>query len=300
MERKLVIRCILGSVGAVILLGMMCSFQVRQNENVVLTRFGRPTRVLEEPGLYARWPWPVEQVTRFDARIDFFEARLAEALTQDKRNVIVPVFVAWQISDPLTFLESLGSAENARAKLDSLVTSAKNTALGTYDYHQLVSTEREEVKLDEIEQNILSMVQDQAEKSFGVAVRQVGIKRLALPEANTAFVLERMRAERQQFAAKFRADGRKEADEIRAETDAERTVLLAEARKFVEETRGNAEAEAARIYAEAHAEDPDLYRFLREQETLRQVVDEKTTLILDGSKAPFKQLWTEKEVLDAN
>jgi len=284
-----------GAAASILLIGIMCSFQVRQNESVVLTRLGNPIRVLQDPGLYLKWPWPIENVNRYDARLDFFETRLAEALTRDKRNVIVPVFVSWKISDPKRFLESLGSTENARAKLDSLVTSAKNTALGRFDYDQLVSTNRENVKLDEIEEQILNLVVPQAQESFGVAIQQVGIKRLALPEANTEFVLERMRAERQQFAARFRADGRKEADEIRARTDAERTVLLAEARQFAEETRGKAEAEAARIYAAAHSKDPDFYRFLRELETLRKVVDEKTTLILDGKAPPFQHLWTQEE-----
>ena len=56
-----------------------------------------------------------------------------------------------------------------------------------------------------------------------------------------------MKAERGQYAARFRAEGRREAEEMRSKTDAERTVLLAEAQKFAEETRGKAEAEAARI-----------------------------------------------------
>jgi len=295
MKSTLIIRVLVGVAALLLFAGVMCSFQVRQNEQVVLTRLGKPVRVLDAPGLYGKWPWPIENVNRYDARLDFFEARLAEALTRDKRNVIVPVFVSWRISDPLRFLESLGSTENARAKLDSLVTSAKNTALGRFDYHQLVSTNKSDVKLEEIEEQILKLVVPQAEESFGVEIRQVGIKRLALPEANTEFVLARMRAEREQFAAKFRADGRKEADEIRARTDAERTVVLAEARQFAEETRGKAEAEAAKIYAAAHSQDPDFYRFLRELETLRKVVDENTTLVLDGKAPPFQHLWIQEK-----
>lgn len=298
MNKKLLIRLSMAAFTLVMLAGVMCSFQVRQNEQVVLTRLGKPVKVIESPGLYPKWPWPLENVNRYDARLDFFESRIAEGLTQDKRNIIVPVFVSWRISNPLRFLESVGSTENARAKLDSLVTSAKNTTLGRFNYHQLVSTNKEDVKLDEIEQDILGLVVPQAKDSFGIDIVQVGIKRLALPEANTEFVLERMRAERQQFAEKFRAEGRKNADEIRARTDAERTVLLAEAQKYAEETRGQAEADAARIYAGAHSKDPEFYRFLRELETLRKVVDDKTTLVLDGKAPPFHHLWTQDKTKD--
>ncbi|MEM8884051.1 MAG: protease modulator HflC [Planctomycetota bacterium] len=290
MSRTMWIRSAAVLAVAVVLILAMTTFQVRQNENVILTRFGKPVRVLVEPGLHGKWPWPIESVNRFDARLDFFEARLAEALTKDKRNVIVPVFVAWRIADPLRFLESVGSVPNARAKIDSLVTSAKNTALAAFDYGQLVSTNRDNVKLGEIEQQIVALVAPQARDSFGVAIAQVGIKRVALPEANTESVLKRMQAERSQFAAKYRAEGRQAADEIRARTDAERTVMLAKAQKFAEETRGKSEADAARIYAEAHAEDPEFYRFLRELEALRKVVDANTTLVLDGDAAPFRHL----------
>jgi len=290
MKSSLYFRVATALIVAAVLAVAMFTFQVRQNETVVLTRFGRPVRVQQEPGLFGKWPWPVETANRFDARLDFFEGRLSEALTRDRRNVIVPVYVAWRVADPLRFLESVGSPANARAKLDSLVTSAKNTVLGNYDYHQLVSTNRADVKLAAIESAIVALVAPQAQQSFGVAIATVGIKGLSLPEANTKFVFDRMRAERAQFAAKFRAEGRQAADEIRARTDAERTVLLAEARQFAEETRGAAEAEAAKIYAAAHAQDPELYRFLRELETLRQVTGTNTTLVLDGNAAPFHHL----------
>ena len=97
-----------------------------------------------------------------------------------------------------------------------------------------------------------------------------------------------MRAERAQFAERYRAEGRKEADAINAKTDAEKTVLLAEARKSAEESRGKAEAEVAHIYSAAHQEQPDLYRFLRELETLKKVVNQNTNLVLDCERAAVR------------
>ncbi len=268
----------------------MCSFQVAGNESAVLTRFGRPVRSLTESGLYFKWPWPVDAVHRFDRRLAFFEIRFSEALTQDKRNVILPIWLAWRVEDPLRFLESLGTPEAAPGKLDSIATSARNALLGRYDFQQLVATDPAKLRLEELEQRLADAIRPQAREAFGIAIEQVGIKRVALPEANTAFVFERMRAERGQYAAKFRAEGRREAEELRARTDAERTKLIAEAQKYAEETRGRAEAEAARIYAEAHAKDPEFYRFTRELESLRRVTRANTTLVLDTAAPPFSQL----------
>ncbi|MBL9187790.1 MAG: protease modulator HflC [Opitutaceae bacterium] len=283
-------RALIAAVVVAVLGCAMCSFQVASNESAVLTRFGSPVRTLGEPGLYFKWPWPVDTVHRFDTRLAFHDTRLSEALTQDKRNIILPVFLAWRVADPLKFLQALGAPAAAPAKLDSLATSARNALLGRYDFAELVSTDPAKLKLAEFESRLAEAIRPQALAAFGIAIEQVGLKRIALPEANTLYVFERMKAERGQFAAKFRAEGRREAEELRARTDAERTVLVAEAQKFAEETRGQAEADAARIYAEAHAQDPKFYTFLRELETLRKVTRDNTTLILDTDTAPFNQL----------
>lgn len=287
---QLLTRALIALVVVTVLGFAMFSFQVASNESAVLTRFGSPVRTLADPGLYFKWPWPVDTVHRFDTRLAFHDTRLSEALTQDKRNVILPVFLAWRIADPLKFLQALGTTGAAPTKLDSLATSARNALLGRYDFQELVSTDPAKVKLAEFEQRLTEAIRPQALAAFGIAIEQVGIKRIALPEANTLYVFERMKAERGQYAAKFRAEGRREAEELRARTDAERTVMIAEAQKFAEETRGQAEADAAKIYAEAHAKDPQFYQFLRELETLRKVTRENTTLILDTDTAPFNQL----------
>ena len=287
---QVISRVLIAFVVVAILGFAMFSFQVASNESAVLTRFGSPVRTLPEAGLYFKWPWPIDTVNRFDTRLAFYDTRLSEALTQDKRNVILPVFVAWRVADPLKFLQALGTPAAAPTKLDSLATSARNALLGRYDFQELVSTDPAKLKLVELEQRLMESIRPQALSAFGIAIEQVGLKRIALPEANTLYVFERMKAERGQYAARYRAEGRREAEELRAKTDAERTVLLAEAQKFAEETRGKAEAEAARIYSDAHTQDPQFYKFLRELETLRKVTRENTTLILDTDTAPFNQL----------
>ena len=275
------------TTGAV-LLCFLVGFTVRQNEEVVITRFGQPVRVIELPGLYAKWPWPIETTNRIDARLNIYEVRLSEALTKDRRNIIIPVFVAWNVEEPLKFLEALGSLENAKSKLDSLVSSAKNTVLGTCEFKQLVSAEEHnDVNLAAIEDKIMEMVAPQAKKSFGIAIRQVGIERITLPEANTGYVFDRMRAERAQFAERYLAEGRQQADAIRAKTNAQRTVILAEAQKEADIKRGEGEAEAAGIYSKAHSQNPDLYFFLRQLDTLKNTINQNTTLVLDANQPPF-------------
>ncbi|XHR28951.1 MAG: protease modulator HflC [Chthoniobacteraceae bacterium] len=276
---------------AIILLAFMTGFVIRQNEQAVVTRFGKPVSVISAPGLYLKWPWPVESVNRVDARLNFHEARLSEALTRDRRNVVVPVFVGWRVADPLKFLEAMGNAENARGKLDSLVSSAKNTVLGTCEFKELISAEpRDQPALEEIEAKILAIVAPQAASAFGIRVEQIGIERIMLPEANTSYVFERMRAERSQFAERYLAEGRQEADAIRAKTNAQRTTILADAQRDAEIKRGEGEAEATRIYSQSHSRNAELYLFLRRIDTLKKSINQNTTLILDTTRPPFDLL----------
>ncbi|MEI9999291.1 MAG: protease modulator HflC [Verrucomicrobiota bacterium] len=265
---------VVGLVVAALLAYLLC-FQVRQTEQVVVTRFGQPVRVITRAGLHEKLPWPIETVNRVDIRLNFHEVRLAEALTRDKRNLIIPVYVAWRVTDPLKFLEAIGTPDNAEAKLDSLVGSAENSILGTYDFRQIVSENPADVKLAEIEAQLTAAVAGQARDSFGLTVEQIGIERVTLPEANTLAVFERMRAERAQFAEQYLAEGRQQADAIRAKTDAQKTVILADAQKNAEIKRGEAEAEASHILQPAQSQNPEFYLLLREVETLKKTLSQK-------------------------
>src|SRR5688500_15254145 len=108
MKNPLFVRLTAGILLLVVLGVATATFQVRENEFAVLTAFGKPVRAIKEPGLYPRLPSPFQSVQRFDARLDFYEVRISEALTLDKRNVVVPVFAAWRVADPLRFLQAVG------------------------------------------------------------------------------------------------------------------------------------------------------------------------------------------------
>ncbi len=263
---------------------------LREHEGIVITRFGKPVRVLQESGLHWKMPWPIESIFRVDQRLDFLEVRISEALTEDKRNVILPVYLMWRPADPLKYLQTVGARESAATKLDALVTSARNEVLGSYSFPELLSRDGQDLQFFAMEQQILERVKPQAAGAFGIEVVSIGFKQITLPEANTRFVFRRMTAERTQHAARFRAEGKQQANEIRAKTDAEKAAIIADARQYAEEKSGIAEAKAAEIYADAHSEDPEFYRFLRELQVLREVVGNNTTLVLDADAPPFRLL----------
>lgn len=281
------------TVGTVAVLAIVLSsitVAVREEHSALITRFGKPVRVLDEAGLHWKLPWPLERASTVDRRLRVMQTRHTEMLTRDKRNVILLSFVVWHVEDPLLFFRSVGSLEAAQTKLDGLVTNAKIGALGRHDLAALVSTDPTTLRVPEIERDVLRTANEVAVERYGVTVDQVGFQRLSLPEANTSFVFDQMRAERRKEAARYRAEGRREGTKIRAQTDLEKAEILAEGREAAAKVRGEAEAEAARIYAEAHRLDPELYRFVRQLESLEKVIDEQTTVIMRTDSPPFSIL----------
>ena len=100
---------LLGLIVAVVLLTAVFSFQLNQTEVAVVTTFGRPA-VVTEPGLHFRWPFPFQKVYRFDKRIRCYEGssgKLEETVTSDGHNIIVGIYVNYQISDVELFFSKL-------------------------------------------------------------------------------------------------------------------------------------------------------------------------------------------------
>lgn len=287
LSRSRLLRAIAVLMAIIVLAGI--PFVVDAGQCAVRTRFGRPVEVIREGGLHFRVPF-IDDVTRLDARLLYFDPPTSEFLTEDKKNVVISSYVVWRIEDPLRFLQKLFTRENAEARLGDLVASELGTALGRVPFSRLVSAAAGEARLAQTSAAIADRVRTRAAEDYGVRVVDVGVRRLAFPEQNQEAVFNRMRAERERIARGFRSEGEEQAIKIRAEADQERTRLLAEAYRTAAELKGKGEAEAARIYAEAVSKDPDLYRFLRTLESYDKVLDEKTTLILPGDSRLLRLL----------
>ena len=275
----------LAVLGLVVLSSVL--YTVREGQVAVVTRFGAPRDTVTRAGLYLKFPWPIERTYLLDGRKRLVNSRFAETLSRDKKNIILRTFAIWSVENPLTFLQSMGDVETADARLDGLITNAKNAVLGGYNLSALVSTGPGEIKIEEVEAKILRDVQATAGKSFGIRVHQVGLKQLGLPADNIPEIFDRMRSEREKVAAGHRAEGEREASRIRSETDLKVTKLRAEGRLEATKIRGRAEAEAARVYREAHSQDPEFFKFLRRIDALKILFGEQTSLTLVADQPPF-------------
>ena len=303
------------TIGAflVIIFGfMLFTFQVRETEVAIKTRFGKA--VLYDdlyvegdtlpdgkavgdvklkadigPGFHFRLPWPVHDVHIFDNRIQSSEWTFEETGTKEGKPILIKVFVTWKISDALKFFNSFsGDLAKANEVLEGKVRSAQNAVIGKYAFNNLVTTNAEDLKLDAIEVDMKDRVgADSADN--GIEVIMVGIKRLGIPESVTSAVFERMKAERQARIQEIEAEGERQAKTIKAEADLEANKILAQARGQAIQISGEAEAEAAKYY-EVFKQNPELANFLFNRKALEGLLKENATLILDPNTPPFNLL----------
>lgn len=266
-----------------------CFFTVDVTQTAVVTQFGNPVKVVLEPGLQLKIPF-IQQVRRFDARLQVFEPPQGEYLTKDKKNVVVTSFAVWRIADPLHYFRALPTDAAAKSQLTDVISSELGASLGSVPFDQLVSVQGETRRLKEMIGSVKATLAGVAREKYGIEIVDFDVKRLAFPEQNRRSVFDRMRAERERIARRYRSEGEEEARKIRAQADREESSILAEAYKESEVLRGEGEAQATRIYGEAIAKDPQFYEFTRTLEAYRKFLDDKTTLILPSDSELMKLL----------
>lgn len=267
-----------------------CILPLSEGHYAIITHFGNPHRVIKEPGPHFMWPWPIDKHYVFDARSRVHQTRLTQTLTRDKKSIILLTYLVWNIENPLEFLGSAGNEQRARQGIEGIVSSAKTNVMGGYNLSNLVSTDPEELKINEIENRILRIVRERAKNNYGINVSKLGIKRLSYPESNTREIFAQMRAERGQFAANYRAEGRKQASIILSETDLEIAQIESKAAEEAARIRGEAERDAAEIYAKTYAQSRDFYQFSRSLQVLENMINQNTTFILRSDQPPFHLL----------
>ncbi len=273
----------------VVLAVYLVSFQVRETESVVVTRFGRPKRSITEPGLYWKWPPPIERVHRFDSRVQLFEGIMEETTTKGGEPIIVTTYVTWKIAEPQKFLESVGTVKNAEEKLRGRVRDKQNTIIGQHYFSEFVNTDPERIRFDAIENQMHDALKVPVRKDYGIEITAVGIKQLGVSSKVTEDVFARMRADRKAIADAIIAQGKAEATKLKTDANAKKTELLAVAQARAKAIRGAGDAEAARYY-KLLEEDPEFAMFLRRIEVVKETLKQRATILISADSEPFALL----------
>lgn len=262
-------------------------YTVQQAEQVLVLQFGNIKAVKKDPGLYFKPPW--QNVISYDKRLLRFDMSPEEVVVKGNRRLIVDAVVRYRIVDPLKFYQRVVTVQGLEGRLNSIADSALRGALGDATVVEVITENRTEI--------MARITQETNERAadLGVEVDDMRIIRADLPQQNSDAVVQRMKTERQREAAEERANGRKFAEEIRANADRDRTIIIAEAEKQSQIMRGEGDAERNHVFADAFSRDPEFFEFYRSMQAYRAALDSgDTTMVLSPDSEFFKYFSDDK------
>ncbi|MCB1505613.1 MAG: protease modulator HflC [Hyphomicrobiaceae bacterium] len=269
---------VLFGLGAAVL--YFSAFIVHQNEQALVMQFGEFVRKEQTPGL--KWKLPVvQQVVFFDKRILDIDTEPQTVTVADKKQLVVDSFARYRITDPLKFYQRLNDEANARQQLGVVLDSSLRLVLGSSTIEAVVRDDRSKL-MDEIQRRVNDVAGD-----YGVDIVDVRIMRADLPQKIGDSVYERMKTERHQEAARFRAEGEEQLRRIKAEADRHVTIIRANAMRDAELLRGEGDAERNRIFAEAYGKDADFFAFYRSMQAYEQGLKSGDTRMVISPDSEF-------------
>lgn len=269
----------------------LVSFQVRDTESCLVTTFGKPTRSLVEPGVHFKWPFPIQQVYKFDSRMRVFAPQVEETPTAGGEPIIVNTYVVWKIANPLDFFNAVKTIKRAEDELlRSRIRNTQNNVIGRHYFSEFVNSDPAKVLFKEIETEMLAdLRQAVADADYGIEIKALGIKQLKVSEEVSKEVFERMKAERNRRAEAIISQGTVEANKIRTDAERKSKELIAAAEARAKIIRGRGDAEAARHYEKLEA-DPELAMLLANLESLEKMMEDRATFVVPTDKEPFTLL----------
>lgn len=285
------------AAAAIIIYGS--AYVVDETEQVVITQFGKVVgEPVTTPGLNFKVPF-IQKASYFPKNLLTWDGDPGQVPTKDKTYIWVDTFARWKIVDPVKYFQTVNNEYAALERLDDiidpamrnlvtsypLVESVRNSSRPMDTFESVVDENRKRVQYDiQVGRDELTkLIVDQASSklaSFGIELVDVKIKRINYIENVRQAVYNRMIAERNQIAEKYRAEGKGEASNIRGEKEKELQVIKSQAYKTSQAIKGEADAKATQIYADAYGVDPQFYEFLKVMDVYKETMKKDSTLVI--------------------
>ncbi len=263
---------ILAAIGFLVYLS---AFIVDERELAIKFRLGEIAKSDYTPGIYLQLPF-VNNVKKFDKRIQTVDSAPERYLTSEKKNVVVDSFVKWRINDVSEYYRATrgGDQKQANDRLSRIINNALKNQISQRTILEVIAGERAEIM------NTVRDVVDAEAQRFGIKVIDVRIKKLDYSADISESVFRRMVTERATVARKLRSEGQEEAKVIRATAERQREEILAEAYRESETIRGNGDAQAAETYAKAYGKNREFYNFYRSLEAYRNTFQGQSDILV--------------------
>ena len=267
-------------------------YVIEEGTRGVVLRFNKIIG-LSEPGLHFKMPL-VDSIKTIDAKIQTTNSsnnnNEKRFFNVQKKELIVDYFVQWKIVDFNRYYETIAGGNDVNDLILARLNGRLRSEIGKLSNRDIINDSNADTKsrnslmtsvkdalngsLQDVEENlpIDKLVTDAKKdpensktslRAFGVVVVDVRIKQINFPAEVSESIYANMRAERGVIAREKRYEGKKTAEEIRAEATFEKTKIISEAERQARAIRGEGDANAAKLYADAFGKDIEFFSFIR-------------------------------------
>lgn len=300
----------LTAAAAALLVVANAAFVIDQAEQGVVVQFGEPVgEIITTPGLHWKLPF-IQEVRRFDRRLLAWDGDVSQIPTLGREFVVVDTTARWRISDALQFLRSVRDERGARTRLDDIIDSVVRDIVSGTELEEIVRSADWNVDVNDLPDEEMGLGEttlappkkgrgkleremfaaaSRLMPGLGIELIDVRIKRINYIDSVRAQVENRMIAERQSIAERFRSEGQGRSQEILGDMERELRQIRSEAERRAQEIVGKADAEATRIYGVSYGADPEFYAFFRTLESY-DAVGANTTLMIPADSDFYRYL----------
>ena len=119
-------------------------FTVDETEVAIVTTFGEFKQSYTDPGLKFKTPF-IDQVTKFDKRLQRVDVPPEQLLTSDKKRISVDAYARYKIINPLLFFKNLTNESTADSRIGSIVASKVREEIAQDTQDEIISEKREPI-----------------------------------------------------------------------------------------------------------------------------------------------------------
>jgi membrane protease subunit HflC len=288
------------------------AFVIDQAQQGIIVQFGEPRGdIITEPGLHWKAPF-IQQVRRFDKRLLVWDGDVSQIPTLGREFITIDTTARWRIVDALQFLRSVRDETGARTRLDDIIDSVTRDIISGTDLEEIVRSADWDVDVIELAADEAAMARGDTDlekpkkgralmeqemltaasrlmPGLGIELVDVRLKRINYLDSVRVQVENRMIAERQSIAERFRSEGQGKSQEILGGMERQLAEISSEAARKAQEIIGKADAEATRIYGRAYGADPEFYAFFQTLESYG-AIGGNTTLMIKSNSDFFRYL----------
>ena len=229
------------TVLVVLILGFNCYYTIGEQEQAVITTFGKAEAV-STPGLHFKIPF-IQKVTKVDTTIKglaigydvnsgFSVEEESLMITSDYNFVNVDFFLEYKVSDPI---KALYASENPVLILKNMAQGCIRSVIGSYDVDSVITTGKSEIQ-SKIREELMSQLED---KDIGIQLVNLSIQDAEPPTTEVIEAFKAVETAKQgketaiNNANKYRSEQMPQAeaqvDQIKKQAEAEKEARINEA-----------------------------------------------------------------------